>query len=90
MKNKKALILCALAALGVLATGAGCANQEAVKTAIIAYLETNGQKKAGTYLDQLVADGRLGSANAEAIKEAIPGGIEKVKEVINKIGESEK
>lgn len=83
MKNVT-LLFVAAALLGV----AGCANQEAAKTAIIAYIEANGQEKAEAYLDKLVADGRLGSANAEAIKAALPQGIEKVKEVINKIGES--
>lgn len=77
-------------ALFALFAAAGCDQQEAAKTAIIVYIEAHGQEKAVAYLDKLVADGRLGSANAEAIKAALPQGLEKVKEVINKIGESGK
>lgn len=80
-------LLIAVAALFALA---GCASQEAVKTAIVTYLDENGQDMASEFIDKLVADGRLGSANAADIKAALPQGVEKVKEVINKIGESEK
>lgn len=78
------ICIAAAALVGV----AGCDQREAVKTAIVAYIEANGQEKASEFIDRLVADGRLGSANAEAIKAALPQGIEKVKEVINSIGES--
>jgi len=67
---------------------AGCDQESTIKTAIVAYIEANGQEKAEAYLDKLVADGRLGSANAEAIKAALPQGIEKVKEIINHLGDS--
>ena len=63
-------------------------SENLIKEKIISYIENNGQAKAEAYIDRLVADGRLGSANAKAIKAALPQGIEKVKEVINKIGES--
>lgn len=50
--------------------------------AIIEFLETKGQDKALEYIDKLVAEGKLGTANAEKIKAAIPLGIDKVKEVM--------
>lgn len=84
----KKIILGICIAAAALVGVAGCTSQDAVKTAIVAYIEANGQEKASEFIDKLVTDGRLGSANAEAIKAALPQGIEKVKEVINSIGES--
>lgn len=84
----KKIILGICIAAAALVGVAGCDQREAVKTAIVAYIEANGQEKASEFIDRLVADGRLGSANAADIKAALPDGIEKVKEVINQIGES--
>lgn len=75
---------------------AGCLSDEqteelknAAHDAILAYVETQGQEKAIEYIDQLVAEGKLGSANAERIKEAIPLGIEKLREVMGEIEQEE-
>ena len=55
---KQIVLLLAVAMFG----GAGCASTtDTVKTAIVSYLKTDGHEKAVEYIDQLVADGRLGS-----------------------------
>ena len=41
------------------------------------------------YIDKLVAEGKLGTANAEKIKEAIPLGIEKLKELMGELEQEE-
>lgn len=70
----------------------GCDRQEirdAAHTAILEYVENEGQEKALEYIDQLVADGKLGAENAEKIKAAIPLGIEKLREVMGEIEQEE-
>lgn len=93
MKKKKSIVeICAILAIAIAVTAAGCLSNEqkeelknAAHQAIIEYVETEGQEKALEYIDQLVADGKLGAANAEKIKAAIPLGIEKLKEVMGEI-----
>lgn len=77
-------------------TLAGCLSDEqteelknAAHSAILEYVETQGQEKAIEYIDQLVADGKLGAANAEKIKAAIPLGIDKLREVMGEIEHEE-
>lgn len=53
--------------------------------AIITYVEAKGQEKALEYINKLEAEGRLGSVNAEKLREAIPMGIDKLKEVMGEI-----
>lgn len=84
--------IAALCSAALLVTLAGCLSddqreelRDAAHTAILEYVETQGQEKALEYIDQLVADGKLGAANAEKIKAAIPLGIEKLKEVMGEI-----
>lgn len=84
------------AALLLLMTTAGCLSddqreelRDAAHAAILEYVETQGQEKALEYIDQLVADGKLGAANAEKIKAAIPLGIEKLHEVMGEIEQEE-
>ena len=84
--------IAALCSAALLVTLAGCLSDEqteelknAAHSAILEYVETQGQEKALEYIDQLVADGKLGAANAEKIKAAIPLGIEKLKEVMGEI-----
>ena len=84
--------IAALCSAALLVTLAGCLSDEqteelkdAAHTAILEYVETQGQEKAIEYIDQLVADGKLGAANAEKIKEAIPLGIEKLREVMGEL-----
>lgn len=84
--------IAALCSAALLVTLAGCLNDEQTEelrdtahAAILEYVETQGQEKALEYIDQLVAEGKLGNANAEKLKEAIPQGIEKLKEVMGEI-----
>ena len=92
MKTKIYTELTALIAATLLLTAAGCLNSEqkkelknAAHTAILEYVENEGQERALEYIDQLVADGKLGAANAEKIKAAIPAGIEKLREVMGEL-----
>ena len=89
--------IAALCSAALLVTLAGCLSnnqaeeiRDAAHTAILEYVETQGQEAAVEYIDQLVADGKLGAANAEKIKEAIPAGIDKLKEMMEKIEQEEK
>lgn len=88
--------IAALCSAALLVTLAGCLSDEqteelrnAAHSAILEYVETQGQEKALEYIDQLVAEGKLGSANAEKLKEAIPLGIEKLKEVMGELEQEE-
>lgn len=88
--------IAALCSAALLVTPAGCLSAEqteelkdAAHTAILEYVETQGQEKAIEYIDQLVADGKLGAANAEKIKEAIPLGIDKLKELMGELEQEE-
>lgn len=92
MKTHNVTEIVALCTVMLIVTLAGClsSNQaaeirDAAHTAILEYVETQGQAAAVEYIDQLVADGKLGAANAEKIKEAIPLGIEKLREVMGEI-----
>ncbi len=96
MKKKNIVEICAILAIAIAVTAAGCLNAEqkeelkdAAHTAILEYVETQGQEKAIEYIDQLVAEGKLGSANAEKLKEAIPLGIEKLREVMGVLEQEE-
>ena len=97
MMNKKSIVeICAILAIAITIAVAGCLNAEqkeelknAAHQAIIEYVETQGQERALEYIDQLVAEGKLGSANAEKLKEAIPLGIEKLKEVMGELEKQE-
>lgn len=65
-------------------------KQELKETAhamILSYVETKGHDQLVAYIDSLVEDGRLGYKNAEKIKEAIPYGIDKLKEVMASLEE---
>ena len=77
MKKKSVVEICAILAIAIAVTAAGCLNSEqkeelknAAHTAILEYVETEGKEKAIEYIDQLVADGKLGAGNAEKLKEA--------------------
>lgn len=84
--------IAALCSAALLVTLAGCLSDEQTEElknsahqAIIEYVETQGQEKAIEYIDQLVSEGKLGAANADKIKAAIPLGIEKLREVMGEI-----
>ena len=92
MKTHNFTEIVALFTVMLIVTLAGCLSAEqrleirdAAHTAILEYVETQGQEKALWYIDQLVAGGKLGAANAEKIKAAIPAGIEKLREVMGEI-----
>ena len=86
----------ALCTAGLLLMSAGCLNtdqrediRDAAHSAILEYIENQGTVKLEEFIDQLVADGKLGTANAEKIKEAIPMGIEKLREVMGELEQEE-
>ena len=88
--------IAAICSAALLVTLAGCLSDEqteelrnAAHTAILEYVETQGQEAAVEYIDQLVADGKLVAANAAKIKAAIPLGIEKIREVMGEIEQEE-
>ena len=90
--KKNIVEICAILAITIAVTAAGCLNSEqkeelknAAHQAIIEYVETQGQERALEFIDQLVADGKLGAANAERIKEAIPAGIDRLREVMGEL-----
>lgn len=92
MMKKSIVEICAILAIAIAVAAAGCLNAEqkeelknSAHQAIIEYVETQGQERALGFIDQLVADGKLGAANAERIKEAIPLGIEKLREVMGEL-----
>ena len=92
MKKKSIVEICAILAIAIAVTAAGCLNSEqkeqlknAAHTAILEYVETQGQERALEYIDQLVEEGKLGSANAEKIKAAIPAGIDRLREVMGEL-----
>ena len=92
MKPKIFTEITALCSAALLVTLAGCLSnnqaeeiRDAAHTAILEYVETQGQERAMEFIDQLVADGKLGAANAAKIKEAIPLGIEKLKELMGEL-----
>lgn len=96
MKKKSIVEICAILAIAIAVTAAGCLNAEqkeelkdAAHTAILEYVETQGQEKAIEFIDQLVADGKIGSANAEKIKAAIPAGIDRLREVMGELEQEE-
>lgn len=88
--------IAAICSAALLVTLAGCLSDEqteelrnAAHSAILEYVETRGQEAAVEYIDQLVAYGKLGAANAAKIKAAIPLGIEKLREVMGEIEQEE-
>lgn len=90
------LVVIGMVAL-LLMTAVGCLSddqreeiRDTAHAAILEYVETKGQEEALEYIDQLVAEGKLGNANAEKIKEAIPQGIEKLREVMGELEQEEK
>lgn len=92
MKKKSIVEICAILAIAIAVAAAGCLNAEqkeelknSAHQAIIEYVETQGQEKALELVDQLVADGKLGAANAAKIKAAIPLGIEKLRELMGEL-----
>ena len=96
MKPKIFTEIAAICSAALLVTLAGCLSDEqteelknAAHSAILEYVETQGQEKAVEFIDKLVEEGKLGTANAEKIKEAIPRGIEKLREVMGELEQEE-
>ena len=78
------LILPAATAAALLLTGCEFLrdHQDDIKAQIISYVENQGREKAEQYVDDLVEQGKLTEKQAELIKDAIPYGVAKVKEVL--------
>lgn len=96
MKQKIFTKIAALCSAALLITLAGCLSDEqteelrnAAHSAILEYVETQGQEKALEYIDKLVAEGKLGTANAEKIRAAIPAGIDRLREVMGELEQEE-
>lgn len=96
MKKKSIVEICAILAIAIAVTAAGCLSNEqkeelknSAHTAILEYVETQRQEKALELVDQLVAEGKLGAANAAKIKAAIPLGIEKLRELMGVLEQEE-
>ena len=96
MKQKIFTEIAALCSAALLVTLAGCLSDEqteelkdAAHSAILEYVETQEQEKALEYIDKLVAEGKLGTANAEKIKAAIPAGIDRLREVMGELEQEE-
>ena len=88
--------IAAICSVSLLITLAGCLSDEqteelrnAAHSAILEYVENQGQEKALEYIDKLVAEGKLGTANAEKIKAAIPLGIDRLREVMGELEQEE-
>ena len=84
-------IIGTIIAASVLFAGAGCnlltdsqkkELDTAIQTAIVKALDERGQKAAEDLVDRLVKEGKLSASTAEAVKKAIPVGIEKVKKTL--------
>ena len=92
MKTHNMTEIVALCTVMLIVTLAGCLSAEqrleirdSAHTAILEYVENQGTAELTEYIDQLVAEGRLGAANAEKIKTAIPEGIDHLREVMGEI-----
>lgn len=78
------ITIMAAALLAGLAAGCGMLrdHKDEIHAAIIELVETKGRDAATAYVDKLVEEGKLGAANAEKIKSAIPQDIDKLKEAM--------
>ena len=92
MKTHNFTEIVALFTVMLIVTLAGCLSAEqrleirdSAHTAILEYVENQGTAELTEYIDQLVAEGRLGATNAEKIKTAIPEGIDHIREVMGEI-----
>ena len=89
MKNVLVAMMCAALMTGCMTEEQKVELKNKAHTAIIEYVQGKGKDKAIAYIDNLVAEGKLGAKNAEKIKNAIPQGIDKLKEVMGEIEKEE-
>lgn len=89
MKSILTVLVCAVMLTGCLPEDKRQALKDKAHTAILEYVQNDGREKAIAYIDKLVAEGKLGAANAEKLKNALPHGIEKLKEVMGEIEKEE-
>ena len=89
MKAILATLVCAVMLTGCLSEDKKQALKDKAHTVILEYIQNDGKDKAIAYIDKLVAEGKLGAANAEKLKNAIPQGTEKLKEVMGEIEKEE-
>ena len=89
MKKVLIAMMCALVMTGCLPEDKRQALKDKAHTAILEYVQNDGREKAIAYIDKLVEEGKLGATNAQKIKDAIPKGTEKLKEVMGEIEKEE-
>ena len=89
MKVALMMLVCAMMLTGCLTEEKKQVIKDKAHTTILNYIQNEGKDKAIAYIDKLVADGKLGAANAQKIKDAIPKGTEKLKEVMGEIEKEE-
>lgn len=87
---KKLLVIGAVCSVLVAGCGRLQERKNEIHAAIIGVVETKGQEAAVSYVDKLVAEGKLGVKNAEKIKAAIPQGIEKLKATMGEQNDEQK
>lgn len=84
-------IIGTIIAAALMLAGTGCSMlsdgqkkelDAAIQTAVIKAIDEKGQKAAEDLVDKLVSEGKLSESTAEAVKKAIPAGIEKVKKTL--------
>lgn len=82
--KKISLFFAAAAMLTVIVTGCEYLqdHKEKIHEEIIKYAESNGHEAAIAYVDQKVSEGKISKEKGDAIKTAIPLGIDKLKEKI--------
>jgi len=82
--KKHSLFIAAAAMLTVIGTGCEYLqdHKEEINAEILKYAESKGKDAAIAYVDQKVAEGKLTKEKGDAIKAAIPLGIDKLKETI--------
>ncbi|MGE4300798.1 MAG: hypothetical protein AB7F40_04255 [Victivallaceae bacterium] len=87
--KKLLLVLGCMMSLAVLGTGCMLLEQyqDTIKDKIVSALEDQGVDAASAKIDELVSAGTLTAAQGAALKEALPLGVEKVKEILNQTEE---
>ena len=89
MKVALTMLVCAVMLTGCLSEEKKQEIRDKAHSTILQYVQGEGQEKAIAYIDKLVAEGKLGAKNAEKLKEALPKGIKKLKEVMGEIEKEE-
>ena len=89
----KIIVICVIVvAIVALTLSTGCLSatqkeqlKNSAHNAILSYIESKGQDKALEYINKLESEGKLGKANADKLREALPKGVDKLKEVMGEL-----